>query len=272
MLLKNIKKLFFKKKEVVDSASDDDSVQEKQPEIIQESIDAQDPKIFRLYKINCSTCGGTINIEEGMVTAVCQFCGNRFTVTKESPDFVIDRGVLVKYCGESREVEVPYGVKAIGMLAFYQQTSITKITLPEGVTELQGTFYNCYDLETIILPDSLENIPPIAFQGCINLKSIALPPNLKFLGSMAFAECKSLISIEIPPKTKFVDTFTFRDCESLETISYYENTKIKGNYFDGCESLVSINMLDSKTKEVISKKKIFKDEYGYYKIENEEHE
>jgi len=242
---------------------------EKKPESIQENVGAQDNKVFRLNKINCTTCGGIISIEEGLVTATCQFCGNQFTVTKESPDFVIDRGVLVKYCGDNREVVVPYGVKAIGTMAFYQQTSLTKIILPDGLTELQGTFYNCYDLETIILPDSLENIPPVAFHGCVNLQSIVLPPNLKFLGDLAFGECKSLISIEIPPKIKSVNMLTFRDCESLETISYYEHTKFKGYSFDGCESLVSINMLDSKTKEIVSKKKIIQDENGCYRIEAE---
>ena len=219
-------------------------------------------------KVSCFTCGGSINIEEGQVLVICPLCGNQFSVIKESPDFVIEGNVLVKYCGESREVEVPHGIKVIGVQAFMQQSTLTKITFPEGVTELQGTFFNCNNLETVIFPNSLEHIPDLAFFGCISLKTVVLPPNLKSLGRLAFHDCRSLVSIEIPPTVSSVEMTTFYNCESLETISYYEHTKLEGDCCGDCDSLVSLNMLDSKTKEIISKKRIIKHENGYLKIEN----
>ena len=237
---------------------------EKQPASIQENTGVQINKV----EVSCSTCGGSISIEEGRVLVICPLCGNRFSVIKESDDFVIEGNVLVKYCGESREVEVPHGIKVIGIQAFHQQSSLTKITLPEGVTELQGTFFNCNNLETIILPDSLEHIPDVAFLGCVSLKTIVLPPNLKSLGRLAFHDCRSLVSIEIPPTIPSVDMTTFYNCESLETITYYEHTTIEGDCCGDCDSLMSLNMLDSKTREIISKKKIVKLENGYIKLEN----
>ena len=225
-------------------------------------------KMNKKVEISCSTCGGSINIEEGQVLVICPICGNRFSIIKESPDFVIEGNVLVKYCGESREVEVPHGIKVIGIQAFNQQSTLTKVPFPEGVTELQGTFFNCYNLEEIILPDSLEHIPDLAFCSCMSLKEIVLPPNLKSLGSLAFYDCKSLISIEIPPTVKSIEMTTFYNCESLETVSYYKQTKIEGDCFGDCDSLISLNLLDNETKEIISKKKIIKLENGFFKIEN----
>ena len=229
---------------------------QKKTSLSQENTSAPNNKVFRLNKISCPSCGAAVNIEEGEILVNCPFCRNQFKVIEESPDFTIDRGVLVKYNGKNREVEVPSNVTAIGILAFYQQSTLTKIILPEGVNELQGTFFNCSNLETIILPESLENIPNNTFSGCINLKSVDLPKNLKFLGELAFHNCKSISSIEIPPKVESLETTAFMDCKSLKTISYYEQTKINGEYFVGCENLKSLNMLDKKTNEIISKKRI----------------
>ena len=243
------------------------SNKENGSEPIQENAHVQNNKVFQLNKISCSSCGATVNIEEGQTLVTCPFCRNQFQVIEESPDFTIDRGVLVKYNGEDREVEVPNGVNAIGILAFHQQSTLTKIILPEGVNELQGLFFNCSNLETIILPDSLENIPSNAFTNCVSLNSILLPKNLKFLGDLAFYNCKSLTSIEIPINVESLEATTFMDCENLKTISYYEQTKINGDYFVGCDNLISLNMLDSETKEIISEKKIIKSQNGYYEIE-----
>ena len=199
-----------------------------------ENISSENDEVFQLNKATCTSCGASVDIEEGQVLVTCPFCQTQFKVTKESSDFTIDNGVLMKYNGKNREVEVPSGVKSINMIAFFQQSTLTKITLPEGVTEvLGGSFIGCTNLEEIILPESLENI-----------------------GDGTFNECRSLTSIEIPPNVKSVDIVSFTNCESLKTISYYEQTKIEGEYIMGCENLSSLNMLDPNTKEIISKKRI----------------
>jgi len=199
-----------------------------------ENISSENDEVFQLNKATCTSCGASVDIEEGQVLVTCPFCQTQFKATKESSDFTIDNGVLMKYNGKNREVEVPSGVKSINMIAFFQQSTLTKITLPEGVTEiLGGSFIGCANLEEIILPESLENI-----------------------GDGTFNECRSLTSIKIPPNVKSIDIMSFSNCESLKTISYYEQTKIEGEYIMGCENLSSLNMLDSNTKEIISKKKI----------------
>ncbi|MCL2157557.1 MAG: leucine-rich repeat domain-containing protein [Methanobrevibacter sp.] len=236
-------------------------------EPIGENVLTSDNKVFRLKKISCPSCGGAVEVNKGEESATCPFCHNQFSIAKESPDFTIDREILVKYNGNKSEVQVPFGVRAIGTAAFQNQSTLRKIVLPEGVTELQGNnFHGCSNLETVILPNSLENIPQMTFAGCASLKSIDLPKNLKTIGAGAFGDCKNLTSIEIPPMVESVDiNGVFFGCESLETISSYENTRFKRGYIQGCDSLSSINVLDSKTGKVISKKRVLLEEFTSYK-------
>ena len=227
---------------------------------------AQVVKTGDLVELRCESCGGTVNITEGQTQAICPYCRHSFTVSYESPDFVIDQGVLVKYTGEDREVTVPDRVKAIGLLAFHGQSSLTKIVLPDSVTELQGGFIGCSSLETLILSNNLESIPDVAFQDCVNLKTIILPSNLRFIGNLVFNNCSSLTTIEIPPKVKFLDRMAFYNCPNLETIVLHENTELTGHFFVMCDKLSTLIILDSASGEKIAENRFVKGNDGTHSI------
>ena len=213
-------------------------------------------------KLYCTSCGGVVNITEDQAQAACPYCGQTFTVKYESPDFVIDQGVLVKYAGENLEVTVPEGVRAIGLLAFHGQNTLTKIVLPDSVTELQGGFMGCRSLETLVLSNSLESIPDVAFQDCVSLKTIILPGNLRFVGNMAFGNCSSLTTIEIPPHVKFLEKMAFYNCAGLETIIRHESTKLSGDFFVMCPKLSTLIILDDVTGEKIEERRFVLNERG----------
>ena len=50
-------------------------------------------------------------------------------------DFIIEKGVLVKYTGEGEDVIIPDGVTAIGDKAFCGCNALTNVTIPESVTK-----------------------------------------------------------------------------------------------------------------------------------------
>lgn len=82
-------------------------------------------------------------------------------------EFAILGGVLLKYNGSERIVTVPSGVKAIDAPAF-QDTNVTTVTIPEGVTEIRGNLALCgafvrSRLVAIALPRSLTHIGMFAF-------------------------------------------------------------------------------------------------------------
>ena len=107
-------------------------------------------------------------------------------------------------------------------------TNIKSINLPNNtqnsITSLGNTFINCYLLESVILPTSLNaaNSLNFTFSGCISLKSIALPSTMNAVTSMTatFYLCSSLSSLTLPTSMSSCSNFsqTFWGC-SLESIT-----------------------------------------------------
>lgn len=95
--------------------------------------------------------------------------------------FVIENGdELVKYNGDEKIVVVPAGIRKIGFEAF-------------GKNEPGKSA-----LETVILPDGLEEIGMSAFAFCDQLQFVNLPDSLIKIDNSAFWSCKKLTEIRIP--------------------------------------------------------------------------
>jgi hypothetical protein len=67
---------------------------------------------------------------------------------------------------------IPDSVSTIGHGAFYQCYSLTDVTIPDGITSLEGTFSGCHALVTVSLPASVTYIGNSTFAYCSNLESI----------------------------------------------------------------------------------------------------
>ena len=59
-----------------------------------------------------------------------------------------------------------------------------------------------------------------AFKGCYNLETLVLPASLQKVSYMMVAGCKNLKSIDIPAPVEEIDQSAFEDCRSLETITF----------------------------------------------------
>lgn len=67
-------------------------------------------------------------------------------------------------------------------------------------------FYDCIDLEEVILPDTLRQIYDEAFWGCTSLEKITLPASVAQIRSNAFRNCSSLKEICFKgTKAQFLD-------------------------------------------------------------------
>ncbi len=107
-------------------------------------------------------------------------------------------------------------VKYIGDKAFYRNSYLTSITLPNSVISI-GTdaFWHCENLNSISFSQNLTHINYGAFRYCENLNSISLPENLTHIGESAFRYCTSLSSISISKKLESIGEDAFWDCDSL---------------------------------------------------------
>ena len=84
-------------------------------------------------------------------------------------------------------------------------------------------FYNCENLETIILPDSIISIGENTFCGCKNLTSITIPDSVTSIGKYAFYNCYNLSTITLPAGITSMGTGPFMYCNNLKEV-YYKGT------------------------------------------------
>lgn len=83
-----------------------------------------------------------------------------------------------------------------------------------------GCFAGCEELTTILLPDTVTIISPMAFSGCTGLRGLFLPDGVEIIGTDAFADCRNLEAIHIPASVATIAPGSFDDCASLRYIFY----------------------------------------------------
>lgn len=147
----------------------------------------------------CSVCGFSainsvfINQEEAehwMKTIVLEHRRRWMSSLKE---FVFDKTytTLIKYNGTAASVSVPYGIRRIGA-AFYDNLCVQTVTLPDTVEEIQANAFNsCKNMTTINLPNSLRIIGTRAFAYCYKLE-LYIPESVCEIGEAAFPHTRSI--------------------------------------------------------------------------------
>ena len=93
--------------------------------------------------------------------------------------------------------EGKYTVTAIGDYAFYGNTYINEVTIP----------------------DTVKSIGEYAFYGCNNLLSVDLGNGVQSIGKSAFV-CESLFTIHMPASLKTISDYAFDRCYNLSAVFY----------------------------------------------------
>lgn len=78
-------------------------------------------------------------------------------------------------------------------------------------------FYNCNNLENIIISETSKYIGHRAFYGTA-LKSINIPNSVIEIGDNSFNQCKSLETVEIGSGISKIWSTAFTGCTALKTI------------------------------------------------------
>ena len=79
--------------------------------------------------------------------------------------------------------------------SFQGCTALKSVSLPDGMTELQGTFNGCSSLEDVRFPADLQKLGSGTFSGCTSLKSITIPASVKEMTYGVFNDCPSLTEL-----------------------------------------------------------------------------
>ena len=102
---------------------------------------------------------------------------------------------IIAYHGDDSTVVIPeqiegMSVTSIGEEAFYNNTALTRITIPDSVTNIgRRAFSGCTRLsDAFVLPASLESIGEAAFTACA-FTSVTIPAKVTSIGANAFLNC-----------------------------------------------------------------------------------
>ena len=135
------------------------------------------------------------------------------TVDRVVYDVYADHAVLVNGKNAQGALQIPSEIDGrpvtrIKETAFYQNNSITSVTIPDSVMELGfNTFAECAALESIDFGRTLEQLPGGVCAACESLHTVVLPPRLREIGNYAFNYCSALTSLELPSSlTKIGDS------------------------------------------------------------------
>ena len=163
------------------------------------------------------------------------------------------------YCSSLTSITIPNGVTSIGDYAFSYCSSLTSITIPNGVTSIGDVaFGGCSSLTSIIVEsgntvyDSRKNCNAIIetstnrmIAGC---KNTIIPNSVTSIGVYVFYGCTSLTSVTIPNSVTSIGKYAFGGCSNLTSITIPNSVTSIGDYaFSNCSSLTSITIPNSVT-------------------------
>lgn len=115
----------------------------------------------------------------------------------------------------------------------------------EGVSLPENAFYQCNNIISVQIPNTICAVGNYAFRYCNNLKSVEAP-SLGHVGRNAFANCTSLESITITDLVSeypCIERYAFYQCSNLKTLNVLGRIHIiETEAFYDCRNLEKINI------------------------------
>lgn len=163
-----------------------------------------------------------------------------------------------EYCTSLETVEFPSTIETIGKEAFYNCTNFTNHTLFGnvktignyafygcGFTEFDlsdveslgsDVFVGCKNLQKVILPNNLIELPDGIFRACTSLTNVSLPSTLEIIGDGAFLN-SGLTDIEIPSSVTTFKSSAFEGTRLKELTIPATVTSVGAGFVSYCSDL-----------------------------------
>ena len=109
--------------------------------------------------------------------------------------------------------------------AFSDNPLLKTVVLPKRLKALDdwAIFNHAGQLESVVLPDTVEIIDDAVFENCPKLKRVILGKSLRTVRHHAFSGCPNLLSVAFPPTLREMGAEVFLDCSGLKKVSFAGN-------------------------------------------------
>ena len=132
-------------------------------------------------------------------------------------EYVVENGSvsIIRYIGTMAIVNIPStlenkSVTKIYDKCFQNNTTITSVTIPDGVTSIgYAAFSGCSGLTSINIPYGVTSIEGSTFSGCSGLTSITIPNSVTSIGGSAFSGCTAMRRIYIPSSVTTISASSY---------------------------------------------------------------
>ena len=129
---------------------------------------------------------------------------------------------------------------------YYIPSSLKEVVITGSTYITNYAFYNCSNITSITIPNSVISIGNYAFNGCSELTGITIPNSVTSIGNYAFNNCTCQIIWDNPTITK-IDDYAFSKYKGTSITIPNSVTSIGKSAFSGCSNLTNITIPDNIT-------------------------
>lgn len=160
----------------------------------------------------------------------------------QSSDFVIDEdGVLTAYQGAGGDVVIPDGVTKIETQAFYNQTSVTSVVIPDSVKEIGIAAFSGCSLSSVDLGHGVEILDTAAFEG-LNVDELVIPTSIRKDGGVGGFLGATIDTVIFEEGTEVIPHFMFGNGSTIGNVVIPDGVTKVGydafSYVDGLQDIV----------------------------------
>ncbi len=164
----------------------------------------------------------------------CSICGKYYKDSNGDTEITDKTSVIVKYYSKGLTYSFDNTTQTYSVSI--GSCSDTDIVIPSTYNDgengihnvtgiLNNAFYQNTNIESVRIPEGVTTIGTNAFNGCTNLKSVVIPEGVTTIGDNTFGFCTNLTSIVIPESVTSINYRAFQNCTSLTV--YYKGTNEK---------------------------------------------
>lgn len=147
--------------------------------------------------------------------------------------------------GSIIHLDIKASIKTLNNMS--RNASLETIILPDSIEEVErkSIFSHCKNLRTVNLPKKLTTLPIRMFMGCSSLEEIEIPEHVTMIGSHIFQDCSALKEIRLPEGITEIPSHAFSQCSSLTSVILPRKLDlIDSSAFSGCPSLKNLSMTE----------------------------